>query len=64
MFWSSVNLAEIANFLHITPSVDTEAIQGRGSYDERLELIHLIVDLVEASWYVDNREWRKYEIMF
>ncbi|EAY76633.1 hypothetical protein OsI_04586 [Oryza sativa Indica Group] len=43
--------------LGITPSVDTEAIQGRGSYDERVELLRLIVDLVEASCYADNPEW-------
>ncbi|KAF7038810.1 hypothetical protein CFC21_048928, partial [Triticum aestivum] len=44
-------------FPGITPSVDTEAIQGRGSYDERVEFLRLIVDLVEASCYADNPEW-------
>jgi hypothetical protein len=33
-------------------------LQGRGSYEERVELLRLIVDLVEASCYADNPEWR------
>jgi hypothetical protein len=32
--------------------------QGRGSFDERVELLRLIVDLVEASCYAENPEWR------
>ncbi|GFZ02724.1 hypothetical protein Acr_15g0013320 [Actinidia rufa] len=42
----------------ITTTIDTEAIQGRGSYEDRTEMLRLIVDLVEASIYADNPEWR------
>ncbi|CAI9764927.1 unnamed protein product [Fraxinus pennsylvanica] len=31
--------------------------QGRGSYEDRTEMLRLIVDLVEASIYADNPEW-------
>jgi len=32
--------------------------QGHGSYEERTEMLRLIVDLVEATIYADNPEWR------
>ncbi|KAK7860528.1 augmin subunit 7 [Quercus suber] len=32
-------------------------MEGRGSYEDRTEMLRLIVDLVEASIYADNPEW-------
>ena len=45
------------NFLNFFAKY-TVLFQGRGSYEDRTEMLRLIVDLVEASIYADNPEWR------
>lgn len=39
-------------------SIKLMTIQGKGSYESRAEMLHLIVELVEASSVTDNPEWR------
>lgn len=38
--------------------------QGHGSYEDRTEMLRLIVDLVEATIYADNPEWRLSTILY
>lgn len=45
------------NFLNFS-KCNVLLFQGRGSYEDRTEMLRLIVDLVEASIYADNPEWR------
>lgn len=40
------------------------SLQGRGSYEDRTEMLRLIVDLVEASIYADNPEWRCIHLLY
>lgn len=49
------DLFKMITFLHL---------QGRGSYEDRTEMLRLIVDLVEASMYADNPEWRSVFLAF
>ncbi|CAL5401449.1 unnamed protein product [Camellia sinensis] len=36
---------------------------GQGSYDDRTEMVRLIVDLVEVTIYADNSEWRDIQLI-
>ncbi|XP_037492513.1 AUGMIN subunit 7 [Jatropha curcas] len=41
----------------VIPCVKCFLVQGRGSYEDRTEMLRLMVDLVEACIYADNPEW-------
>ncbi|THG11094.1 hypothetical protein TEA_027737 [Camellia sinensis var. sinensis] len=43
--------------IFISQLLAEEKSNGRGSYEDRTEMLRLIVDLVEASIYADNSEW-------
>ncbi|GBG70111.1 hypothetical protein CBR_g5742 [Chara braunii] len=53
----TMRLAEIAKFLGLTETSNTEIIQGQGTYEARAKFLHLVTDLVEASQFADTPEW-------
>ncbi|KAL5730253.1 AUGMIN subunit 7 [Ranunculus cassubicifolius] len=53
--WMMLSLERGGGFICDLSSVAWHG--GKGSYDDRVEMLSLIVDLVEASCFADNPEW-------
>ncbi|KAH6767629.1 nuclear matrix protein [Perilla frutescens var. hirtella] len=52
-----VSLNYVILFAQSCLDLSFHVLEGRGSYEDRTEMLRLIVDLVEASIYADNPEW-------